>query len=340
MQTNKIITVLGAGRHTGRFVIDLLERKGLTARAATRTGSFTDLSGRDRLCETLDFSDAAGLDDLMRGAHAVINCAGPFLDSAKPAIEAALRAGVPYLDVTAEQTSVVETFENFDARAKDAGMAIVPAMAFYGGLADLLTSAVLQSMGADGDSAIDEIEIAVGLDSWLPTAGTRKTGDRNTYPRKIVRNGALVTVPDQPLEKDWDYGPDKSGMQRVSCITLSEVILIARHVRANAITSYMNAKPLVDLRDPKTPPPTPAGADGKSAQEFVVDVRVRKDGIVKRAMASGQDIYAVTAPLVVNACLDILDRTGPGGVFAPGMILDPNSFLAGLVPDIDVQFFD
>ena len=102
----------------------------------------------------------------------------------------------------------------------------------------------------------------------------------------------------------------------------------------------MNAKPLVDLRDPKTPPPTPAGADGKSAQEFVVDVRVRKDGTVKRAMASGQDIYAVTAPLVVKACLDMLDRTGPGGVFAPGMILDPNSFLAGLAPDIDVQFFD
>ncbi|MDG4718076.1 MULTISPECIES: SDR family oxidoreductase [Thalassospira] len=97
MQTNKIITVLGAGGHTGRFVIDLLERKGLTARAATRTGRFTDLLGRDRFCETLDFSDAAGLDGLMRGAHAVINCAGPFLDSAKPAIKAALRARVPYL---------------------------------------------------------------------------------------------------------------------------------------------------------------------------------------------------------------------------------------------------
>jgi short subunit dehydrogenase-like uncharacterized protein len=46
------------------------------------------------------------LDRALFGAAAVINCAGPFLDTALPVVEAALRARIHYLDVTAEQRSL------------------------------------------------------------------------------------------------------------------------------------------------------------------------------------------------------------------------------------------
>jgi hypothetical protein len=48
-----------------------------------------------------------------------------------------LRARIPYLDVAAEQMTVLRLFENYDAKAK-AKVTAVPAMAFFGGLADLL----------------------------------------------------------------------------------------------------------------------------------------------------------------------------------------------------------
>jgi short subunit dehydrogenase-like uncharacterized protein len=46
--------------------------------------------------------DAVSLDRALVGASAVINCAGPFAQTAAPLIEAALRAKIPYLDVAAE----------------------------------------------------------------------------------------------------------------------------------------------------------------------------------------------------------------------------------------------
>jgi short subunit dehydrogenase-like uncharacterized protein len=66
--------------------------------------------------------DAASLDQAIAGAAAVINCSGPFLDTATPVVEAALRARIHYLDVTAEQPVVLETFKRFADLAQDAGI--------------------------------------------------------------------------------------------------------------------------------------------------------------------------------------------------------------------------
>ena len=101
----------------------------------------------------------------------MINCAGPFATTAAPVIEAALRAGIPYVDVAAEIEANVDTFTHFTDRARAAGAVIVPAMAFFGGLGDLLATAAM------GDwTAADEAHIAYGLSSWHPTAGTRAAG--------------------------------------------------------------------------------------------------------------------------------------------------------------------
>lgn len=59
-------------------------------------------------------------------------------------------------------------------------------MGFYGGLADLMATA---AVGAR--EAVEEIGIGIFLDSWLPIAGTRITGQRNTAQRLTIelRNG-------------------------------------------------------------------------------------------------------------------------------------------------------
>jgi len=47
-------------------------------------------------------------------------------------------------------------------------------MVFYGGLGDPLATEAMERW-----AAADEICIAVALDSWQPTRGTRLTGQRN-----------------------------------------------------------------------------------------------------------------------------------------------------------------
>lgn len=192
--------------------------------------------------------------DLLRqalaGVGAVINCAGPFLDTALPLAKAAVEAGAHYLDVTAEQPAVTEIYRALDGPARDAGVAIVPAMAFYGGLADLQVTAAL-----DGDSRADEVEVAIGLDRWWPTDGTRATGARNTAIRQVIRDGILAPLANPAPTSTWSY-PEPLGDQPVVQMPFSEVITIDRHLDVGELRSYLNTTPLADLRDSATPPPT------------------------------------------------------------------------------------
>lgn len=90
------VTVFGAAGHTGRFVLAELLRRGHAPIAVAR--DVAQLAGCDIRVErrTVAFDDAASLDRCLRDARVAINCAGPFLESAAPLVEAALRCGVAY----------------------------------------------------------------------------------------------------------------------------------------------------------------------------------------------------------------------------------------------------
>ncbi len=327
------IAVAGANGHTGKFVMNHLRRMNHDAIPLTRNGEFVPSSGIQETGRAIDCSDQASLDRGLVGCDAVLNCAGPFFDTAKPMAEAAIRAGIPYLDVTAEQGTARSLFDELDAPAKAAGITILPAMAFYGGLADLLTTAVLQ-----GRTRVTSVDIAVGLTSWHPTEGTRKTGARNIAPRVFIRDGVLAQIPTKMPNRNWHFAAP-IGEVEVQCLPLSEIILIDRHVQAQSVTSYINLKPLEDLHDNSTPPPLSVTDDGRSAQQFVMEVEVADGDWRTRVSASGRDIYAATAPLIVGACLKLLN--GPptrAGVRAPGEIFDCRAFLADLTPEIQVKY--
>ena len=323
--------MLGAAGHTGRFVVVELLRRGLTPIAVARDTNrlramgFTE-QGVD--CREASIDDADALDRALAGAAAVINCAGPFLDTADAAARAALRAGAHYLDLTAEQASVQATFDHFEATAREAGVIVIPAMGFFGGFADLLVAAAMD----DWDVA-DDIRIRIALDSWLPTQGTRKTGARNTARRLVVASGRLAPAPQPPAETMWDF-PAPFGRQTLVELPFSEVPLIARRLRTSELHTYLNALALRDIRDPSTPAPQPADEIGRSAQRFAVEATVRRSGASRRILAQGRDIYAVSAPLVCEAVERVLSGDIRDiGAQAPGAVFDAPGFLRALAPD-------
>ncbi len=326
------VAVYGAAGHTGRFVVRELVRRGHPAVAIGRAEAplaAADLpAGVRRRVAALD--DPAALARALAGVAAVINCAGPFLDTADALVAAALRAGVHYLDVTAEQASAEATFDRHAASAARAGVVVIPAMGFYGGLGDLLATAAV------GDwPRADEVRIGIALDSWHPTDGTRATGRRNTAPRLTIAGGALRPVADPAPTVVWPFA-EPFGAQAMVELPFTEAVLIGRHLHVGELHTYLNTAPLRDLRDGATPPPVAADASGRSAQRFRVEAEVRLGGAVRRAAARGRDIYAVTAPLVVEAVARVLRDAPPrGGVFAPGAHFDAADFLAALAPDIE-----
>ncbi|MBA3962568.1 MAG: saccharopine dehydrogenase NADP-binding domain-containing protein [Chthoniobacterales bacterium] len=306
------VTLFGAYGHTGRFVIAELLRRGITPILAGR-----DPTKLDTLAENYptlprrvaSVEDPVSLDRALQAAQAVVNCAGPFLDTAAPVIEAALRARIHYVDVAAEQTAVFNTFERYDERARQAGILVTPALAFYGGLSDLLATAAMR----DWESA-DTISVAVALDSWQPTLGTRLTGERNPGQRFVFSHGKLARA-DSPPSRTWTF-PEPFGLHDVVSVPLAESITMPRHLRISDIYPYINVAPLADLSNPETPAPTPADERGRSAQVFLVEVVVQRGPEERRAIARGRDIYWVTAPIVVEAVERILAGkfTRPGTV--------------------------
>jgi len=239
-----------------------------------------------------------------------------------------LRARIHYLDVAAEQASAQSTFDRFGDAATEAGIVVIPAMGFYGGFADLLATAAMGNW-----ASADEVRLGIALDSWQPTLGTRMTGQRNTARRLVIEDGKFVPLAQPAPQTLWDF-PEPFGRQDVSETPLSEVPVIARHLRVASLRTYLNNAPLRDLHNPNTPPPIATDEKGRSAQTFLVDVVVRKGNSMRRAIAQGRDIYAFTAPLVVEAVERILDgRARSSGALAPGETFDSTDFLRALAPE-------
>jgi Saccharopine dehydrogenase NADP binding domain len=329
MTSDNSITVFGAYGLTARFVIAELRKRGCRPILSGRDGVKLDAlgaanPGSELRVATVD--DPRSLAAAIAGSRAVINCAGPFLDTAIPIIEAAIGSGVHYIDIAAEQAAVLNVFERFATDTRTADIVIAPAVAFYGGLADLLATAVMD----DWDAA-DEICIAVALDSWKPTLGTRITGQRNPGRRFIFSHNKLERA-DPPPGRTWNF-PAPFGPQEVVGLSFSESITISRHLDTPEIRAFINTSPLADLRNPDTPARTPADESGRSSQIFLMDVIVRRGSKERRVVATGRDIYAVTAPIVVEATERIVNGLArKNGVVAAGEAFDARDFLNSLSP--------
>lgn len=324
------IAVYGAYGHTGKFIVAELQRQGynliLSGRDPQKLLDLT-LEYPNAVLKAADISDSKSLDQAFSGAKIVINCAGPFLDTAKPIIESALRLGIHYIDLSAEQKAVLDVFEQFAEQAKNAEILVIPAVAFYGGLGDLLATAITKDW-----MDIDEIKIYIGLDSWHPTKGTRLTGDRNHYTRLTFKDNSLQELqPTSPIK--WDF-KNPIGFKDVVALPLSEIITISRHLKVKSIDTFLSQNSLEDLRNAETPEPKPTDEKNRSAQLFAVEVVAVKDNIKRSILAQGQDIYAVTAPLVVETVNRILSgKLKKTGVTTVGEVFDASDFLQSLNKD-------
>ncbi|MFJ8229883.1 saccharopine dehydrogenase family protein [Streptomyces sp. NPDC094448] len=336
MGSGRLVAVFGAYGHTGRFVVAELAARGFVPVVSGRNaGVLKELADEHGVeARVASAGDTESLDRALAGTVAVINCAGPFAATTGPVIEAALRARIPYLDVAAELEANLDTFARYQDRAREAGAVIVPAMAFFGGLGDLLVTAAM------GDwTAADEARIAYALSSWHPTAGTRLSGavsrERRGNARLRYRGGRWERRTDEAPTLRWTF-PEPVGVQEViGEFTMADVVTVAQHLAIPDVSTCMTADAVRDVAAPGTPAPTATDPGGRSDQTFVVDAVVRRGGTERRATASGQDIYAITAPLVAEALERVLaGRTGTTGVAPAGEIFDAPDFLRALAPDL------
>jgi short subunit dehydrogenase-like uncharacterized protein len=326
--STRSVAVVGATGRTGRFVVADLLRRGITPIAIARNAAALKAEDFDQkvIRRQAAVDDAGSLDRALVGAHAVINTADPFVDTAEAVASAALRARIHYIDVSAEQGSPTKLFEKFDGPARKAGLVFLPAMAFFGGLSDLMVTALLK----DWD-AVDRIETFIGFDKWHPTQGTRNTIERKVV-GNLVRREAHLGAGDARREKLAFRGPDRRAHRARDSVQRDRAAGTAREDRRAPQLRHRVA--IADVLNPSTPPPKAADAMGRSSQNFVVEVVVTRGDEQRRALTRGRDGYATTAPLTGEAVERLLKgQFRSAGAKAPGEIFDAEGLLRALEPD-------
>ena len=122
---------------------------------------------------------AAALDDrdalrhLLGDCAAVINCAGPFMRYGEAVVRAAVETGTHYVDTTGEQPFIKRVYERWDAAARAAEVAVVPAMGF-----DYVPGDLLSHLAAQGASRCASWSSPTPTQGFDPRAGRRARRSR------------------------------------------------------------------------------------------------------------------------------------------------------------------
>src|SRR4051794_21514872 len=115
----------------------------------------------------VDTNDPGRLAAFCDGVDAVISTVGPFVQLGMPVVEAAVQAGVPYVDSTGEHVFMTDVYDRFAGAASP----VVPACGFDylpGDLAAALAASTLEEPAT-------EMVIAYEVRGARPTRGTARS---------------------------------------------------------------------------------------------------------------------------------------------------------------------
>jgi short subunit dehydrogenase-like uncharacterized protein len=121
----------GATGYTGRLIAEQAVTQGLRPTLAGRSANQLKAMAESLDLPWLSFelSDQAALETALRQTSLVVHAAGPFIHTARPMMEACMRTGTHYLDITGE-IAVFEMAARLGDRARDAGIMLMPGVGF------------------------------------------------------------------------------------------------------------------------------------------------------------------------------------------------------------------
>ena len=176
-----------SGRGTAELALEREQAPILAGRSAEKLASVASELGLEHRAVSLDDDDA--LLQALGDVDVVAHTAGPFSATSRPMVDACLRTGTHYLDITGE-IDVFEAVLSRDDEAKEAGVVLMPGVGM-----DVVPTDCLAAMLAEHMPDATHLEIAVsGLSS--KSAGTAKSFIEGlARPGKARIDGRIVDVP-------------------------------------------------------------------------------------------------------------------------------------------------
>lgn len=183
--------IYGANGYTGRIIATEAVELGQTPILAGRTAEAIEQLADQLGCESraFDLSDRDFVATQLEDVSLVLNCAGPFSQTAKTMIEACLASCTSYLDITGE-IEAIELAAVHGDQALEVGITLIPAVGF-----DVVPSDCLAATVAAAIENPTELKLAFAADHSV-SPGTAKTILENSGDGgRIRRKGKIVRVP-------------------------------------------------------------------------------------------------------------------------------------------------
>ena len=334
------LAVLGATGYTGRIVLGQARAAGLPLRlVGRRRDALEEAAGDGEEVRVADARDEGALRAAFEGAGAVVSLAGPFLAVGAAPVKAAIAANAHYVDTSGEQAFARLVYERFGPAAERAGVTLLTSFGFDYVPGDLAARLAAEGLG----EPLEEIVVGYAVDSFGTSAGTRRTASELMRQPQVAFDAVLVPsrfgattrrlrLPDgERLLVEWGG---------------TEPLTVPRHTRVCRVRSYVQVPlphavaagarfarigaPLVKL--------TARGRSGPSEARrrrasFRVVAEARSASGAQRATLEGNDVYGLTARLVVHAAEALLrGEVRRVGALAPAEAFDAHTLAEALAP--------
>lgn len=307
---NKLM-IYGATGYTGRMAAEHAKALGLDVIIAGRTAEKLGVLAEQLGVSYRVFSlDAIGADSL-EGVGVLLNFAGPFAQTAQPLMHACIRAGVDYLDITAE-INVYRLAEQLGTQAAQAGIMLLPGVGWDVVPTDCLAMHVAR-----------RVHNPQTLSVALQVAGAMSRGSAMSVSEIISAglmarvDGELLATPDtQPRHFDFGQGP-------ALCAPLSFGDLVTgwRSTAIPNISMYVHitgdAFPEGDLSQL---PDGPSIEEREGHRARAVAEVVGADGSIARSVIETVNGYSYTPLSAVEAARRVLGGERRAGFETPARV--------------------
>jgi len=233
------LLIYGATGYSGRLVTHALVALGLRPILAGRNpAKLVAMAEQMGLAyRVAGLGEPDSLDAALRDVAVVLHTAGPFSETYLPMLDACLRTGTHYLDITGE-VPVIEALARRHADAVRHGIMVMPGVGFDVVPTDCLAAHVaLRLPGA--------WRLALGVSGLAPlvTRGSARTLFEAVNQGVVRRQGLIAPAPLGSLQRRFDYG---AGPRRSVNVSWGDIASAYYTTGIPDIEVYLESTPLLE----------------------------------------------------------------------------------------------
>ena len=342
METNFLI--YGANGYTGELITRTAVERGMrpiiAGRNAAAIKALAEKHGLEHRVFSLEQTDK--LDAALQEAATVLHCAGPFSLTSRQMGEACLRTKTHYTDITGE-IAVFEACAAADAKAKEAGIMIMPGVGF-----DVVPTDCLARHLKDRLPTAASLTLAFYGMGGL-SHGTQATMTMNVGKGGAVRrDGKIMSVPAAWRTREIDFGGGvvktgvtipwgdvatayySTGIPNIEVYTVVPASALKMMKLSRYLGWLLATGPAQRYLQSKIPPGGPSDEQRARGKSLIWGEATDPDGNRVEARLQCPEGYTTTALAALDITQKILD-----GNFRPGFQTPAKAYGADLVLEIE-----